>query len=69
MMKNLIKQEFQFWLLKTKPYDEYDVLRKEDISIVVDYEERKKSIPMYSRCISDMNKEEFEDYENQIING
>lgn len=52
-----------------KPYDEYDVLRKEDISIVVDYEERKKRIPMYSRCISDMSKEEFEDYENQIING
>lgn len=52
-----------------KPYDEYDVLKKEDIDIFVDYEEHMESISMYSRCIRDSNKEDLEFYKNQIING
>ena len=64
-IKRIKKQIYD--LLKT--YDEYDVLKEKDISIVVDYEKHKNSISMYSRYIHDMSKEDLENYENQIING
>lgn len=51
-----------------KPYDEYDVLKESHIMIFVDYKENKERIPMYSRWVHDLNTEEWDKYENSIIN-
>ena len=51
-----------------KPYDDYNVLKKDDIKIFIDYKENKESVPMYSRWVQEMRNEQFEEYEKSIIN-
>ena len=50
-----------------KPYDDYNVLKKDDIKIFIDYKENKESVPMYSRWVQEMRNEQFEEYEKSII--
>lgn len=50
-----------------KPYDDYNVLKKDDIKIFVDYKENKELVPMYSRWVQEMRNEQFEEYEKSII--
>lgn len=45
-----------------KPYDEYDILKPDDIHIFVDYEAHTKNIPMHGRWVGDMNYEDMEKY-------
>lgn len=50
-----------------KPYDDYNVLKKDDIKIFVDYKENKELVPMYSRWVQEMPADQFELYEKSII--
>jgi len=49
-----------------KPYDDYNILKDNDIKIFVDYKENKESVPMYSRWVQEMSNEQFEEYEKSI---
>lgn len=49
-----------------KPYDEYDVLKKEHIFIFADYEEHKKTSNMYHRWICDMTYSDMRKYMNSL---
>lgn len=50
-----------------KPYDDYNVLKRDDIKIFVDHKENKENVPMYSRWVQEMRNEQFEEYEKSII--
>lgn len=62
---NFIRQKC-FDLLKK--YDDYNVLKEEDIRIFVDYKENKEKTPMYGFWIQEMSNEDFKEYEDALIN-
>lgn len=54
-----------------KPFDDYDVLRLEDIRMLVDYEEHKLTYPdnFYIQCLGEWNDEQINEHHESIING
>lgn len=56
---NIIKEKVYSFL---KPYDEYDVLKPDDVRIFVDYEAHTWEIPMHGRWVGDMNYSDMEKY-------
>ncbi|MBQ7834470.1 MAG: hypothetical protein IJ385_01685 [Ruminiclostridium sp.] len=56
---NIIKEKIYSFF---KPYDEYDVLKPDDVRIFVDYEAHTREIPMHGRWVGDMNYSDMEKY-------
>lgn len=54
-----------------KPFDDYDVLRLEDIRMLVDYEEHKLTYPdnFYIQCLGEWNDDQINEHHESIING
>lgn len=51
-----------------KPFDDYNILKESHIRIFADFRENKERIPMYSRWVHDLYDQEWDEYENSIIN-
>lgn len=50
-----------------KPYDEYNILEKDDIKVFVDHKENKEKISMYGFWVQEMLDEDMEKYEKTLI--